>query len=199
MVSKRFLPQFPQTISIAAGSMTQWPDIENSFEGHEDTISSVVISQDGKSIVSGSHDLTIRVWNADTGEVTMVFSGIFEEPAGYINSVAISQDCTRIVSGSSNMVHVLHVQTGDVISGPLLHTDRVNAVSISQDGTRIVSGCLDKTIRIWDANLGEVISSAFEGHTGPITSRFRQIVRLLSQLLMTSRSGSGMQRQLGLS
>jgi WD40 repeat protein len=37
------------------------------LRGHENGIASVAWSGDGRHIVSGSHDNTVRVWDADTG------------------------------------------------------------------------------------------------------------------------------------
>ena len=34
------------------------------------------------------------------------------------------------------------------------HSDDVNSVAISADGKRVVSGSVDKTVKIWDADLG---------------------------------------------
>ena len=39
------------------------------LEGHTNSVLAVAISTDGGKIVSGSEDNTMRVWNAETGEV----------------------------------------------------------------------------------------------------------------------------------
>jgi len=36
--------------------------------GHTSCVKSVVISSDGKRVVSGSSDKSIKVWNLETGE-----------------------------------------------------------------------------------------------------------------------------------
>jgi WD40 repeat protein len=41
------------------------------LRGHEDYVTSVGFSQDGRCIVSGSRDKTIRVWDAETGDVVI--------------------------------------------------------------------------------------------------------------------------------
>ena len=35
--------------------------------GHTDAVNSIAVSPDGKSIVSGSHDLLLKIWNLETG------------------------------------------------------------------------------------------------------------------------------------
>jgi WD40 repeat protein len=62
-----------------------------------DRVTSVQFSPDGARIVSGSHDRTIRVWNAHDG--TLV-AGPFEGHTDRVTSVQFSPDGTRIVSSS---------------------------------------------------------------------------------------------------
>lgn len=40
----------------------------NSLEGHNDWVSSLAISPDGQTLVSGSGDKSIKIWNLQTGE-----------------------------------------------------------------------------------------------------------------------------------
>jgi WD40 repeat protein len=56
----------------------------------------VSYSPDGKRIVSGSEDNTLKVWDAATGQETLTLTGHM----GEVTSVAFSPDGTRIVSGS---------------------------------------------------------------------------------------------------
>jgi WD40 repeat protein len=39
------------------------------LEGHADGITSVTFSSDGRDIVSGSWDISVRVWDSSTGEM----------------------------------------------------------------------------------------------------------------------------------
>jgi WD40 repeat protein len=114
-------------------------------------------------IVSGSNDLTIRVWDATTGERV---AGPFEGHDAAVSSVAFSPDGSRIVSGSDDWtVRVWHAQTGKELCEPFKgHTEWVFAIAVSPDATKIVSGSDDQTIRIWDVR--DVLSNS----TAPDTS-----------------------------
>ncbi|KAG0700941.1 hypothetical protein DFH29DRAFT_589765 [Suillus ampliporus] len=43
-------------------------------------------------------------------------------------------------------------------------------VSFSSDGTRIMSGSSDKTVRLWDAAMGQPVGGPFQGHTDSVNS-----------------------------
>ncbi|MCL1475093.1 WD40 repeat domain-containing protein, partial [Argonema antarcticum] len=59
---------------------------------------SVAISPDGQTLVSGSNDKTINIWNLATGNLIRTLSG----HSGYVYSVAISPDGQTLVSGSND-------------------------------------------------------------------------------------------------
>ena len=45
------------------------------LSGHAGTVTSVAFSADGSKVVSGSHDKTVKIWSADSGEVLQTLSG----------------------------------------------------------------------------------------------------------------------------
>jgi WD40 repeat protein len=122
---------------------------ESHFEGTQiQCIPSV--SPDGKRIVSGSGDKTIRIWDAETG---VQMGEPLRGHTDSVEAVAISPDGKHIVSGSTdNTIRVWDVETGAQVGEPLRgHTQWVTSVAISPDGKRIVSGAWDSFIRIWSA------------------------------------------------
>ena len=66
-------------------------------------------SPDGRRIVSGSEDQTVRVWDAASGVELARLRG----HAGWVRSVAYSPDGRRIVSGSDDHT----VRVWDAASG----------------------------------------------------------------------------------
>jgi WD40 repeat protein len=80
------------------------------LSGHTAEVSSLTFSPDGISLVSGSHDKTIKLWDMQTGGVVKTFQG----NTGWILSVSISMDCTIIASGSyDGKIYLWDIQTGD--------------------------------------------------------------------------------------
>lgn len=110
-------------------------------------IYSVAISLDGHTLVSGSSDNTVRVWDVSTGE--LVYS--LKQHRQKVLSVAISPDAKTLVSSShDNTIIVWNLKNGEAIRTLKGHSWGVCSVAVSPDGETIVSGSLDGTIRLWN-------------------------------------------------
>jgi hypothetical protein len=71
------------------------------LRGHDGQIKSVAFSPDGKRIVSGSSDATIKVWDFATGAELMALRRDKDE---WIYSLSFSSDGKTIVAGAGNAV-----------------------------------------------------------------------------------------------
>ncbi|KAK6605156.1 Vegetative incompatibility protein HET-E-1-like protein 15 [Botrytis cinerea] len=146
-----------------------WNAMLQTLEGHKGHVNSVAFSPDGKQVISGSSDNTVRLWDTTTG---LQIQPTLEGHTIWVSSVAFSPDSKQVVSGSwDNTVRLWDTTTGLQIQPTLEgHTDSVNSVAFSPDGKQVVSGSDDKTIRLWDTTTGLQIQPTFEGHTGWVKS-----------------------------
>jgi len=147
------------------------------LEGHTGSVTSVAVSPDGKHIITGSEDETVRVWELASGRALSVIRG----HAGVVTSVAVTPDGTRLVTGSGLRAGPIigttkdySVRVWDLLTGRELnvfkgHEDAVSIVAVTPDGTRVVTGSKDGTARIWDLASGRHLAT-LRGDMGRVTS-----------------------------
>jgi len=80
------------------------------LSGHSGWVGCLVFSTDGTSLISGSEDKTIKLWDMQTGGVVRTFHG----HTYLVSAVSISADCVTIASGSwDGTICVWDVRTGE--------------------------------------------------------------------------------------
>lgn len=151
---------------MATGSLVM------TLEGHSHKITSVAISGNGKSVVTGSYDSTAKVWDMATGSLmtTLEMRSLEQHYSSGVTSVAISRDKWFIVTGTwDNTTKVWDMATGSLRMTLEGHSSGVTSVAISRDGKSIVTGSNDKTAKLWDMATGSLMRT-LEGHAGGVTS-----------------------------
>ncbi len=136
--------------------------------GHEHWVTSVVMSANGRYVVSGSWDKTVRVWDWQTSDTAhRVLSGHWRE----VNSVAMSADGRYVVSGSRDTtVRVWDWQTSDAAHRVLPgQWGQVDSVAMSADGRYVVSGSCE-TVRVWDWQTSDATPRVLSGHQNSVDS-----------------------------
>ena len=143
------------------------------LSGHSGAVTSVAFSPSGQTLVSGSTDKSIRLWDAGSGQSLRTMSGDSET----VSSVAFTPNGKRIVSGSFDRAILIW----DANSGQLLRTLRdessaswqtppaVWSIAISPDGTRIVAGSGDAAVKVWNLDTGEQLPNP-KYHNDVVTS-----------------------------
>jgi WD40 repeat protein len=120
---------------------------------------SVAFSQNGKWIVSGSGDGTIRIWDVDRQKL-LAQSEKVDLPGRFFSVTSFRADEKRLViaSGSDNQtIRLWKWQEGENTIKPIGnlsplkgHSGKVNSLAFSKDGQTLISGSGDGTIRLWD-------------------------------------------------
>ena len=108
----------------------------------------VAFTPEGKSLVTGSRDALVRVW----------------QPAGYAldrllseRSESVTPAGTSASSGSAAIIWNERILAG--------HGDRIRDIDVSLGGSRIASAGGDQTAKIWDTETGENLLT-LTGHVG---------------------------------
>ncbi|MBF0466503.1 MAG: protein kinase [Nitrospirae bacterium] len=136
------------------------------FTGHDEPVTAVGLSADGRIAVSGSLDKTLRLWDTETGTCLKTFTG----HADGILSAYMLPDATLIISGSlDKTVRVWDVKSGYCFQTFKGHMEGVTSVFIEPGGRNPLSGSSDETIKLWDTSTGTYLRS-FVGHKGDVTS-----------------------------
>ena len=133
---------------------------------HTGAVNTIAISQDSQTLVTGSDDRTIKIWDLFKLQELRTLQG----HKNWVYSVAISPDGKTLVSGSKdNTTKVWNAKTGQELHTLIGHTSFVNSVAISPDGQKIASGSYDRTIKIWNLNTGQELQT-LRGHTAEVLS-----------------------------
>ena len=133
----------------------------NRLQGHTDDVTDIAFSPDGKKILSGSEDNTVRLWDTETGQLLYTLEG----HTSSVTAIAFSSDGKKILSGSHDYtLRLWDTETGLLIHQLEGHTSSVTDIAFSRDGKQILSGSDDNTLRLWDTETGLLIHQ-LEGHT----------------------------------
>jgi WD40 repeat protein len=143
--------------------------------GHRGFVFAVSVSADGKRLLTGSIDKTLRLWDADTGKELRAFEG----HTHFVLGAALSPDGTRVLSASrDNSVRLWDAQTGKELHKMTGHLDGAQKVAFGPKG-QALSGGEDGMMRLWDLNTGKQAGN-FTCHTHPRNSIAANMMRTVA-------------------
>jgi len=131
------------------------------LEGHDHAIRALAAR--GRTLVSGSYDRTVRIWDTATSACKWILTGHKDK----VFSVLLDPGRNQVYSGSMDGdVRVWNLQTGSCQHTLTGHTSLAGLLGISP--SYLVSAAADATLRIWDPETGE-LRHTLQGHAGAVT------------------------------
>ncbi len=137
------------------------------LRGHAGSISALAFDHAGLRLASAGEDLTIRLWDARTGEARGVLTG----HTGPVRRLRFCADDSRLMSvGADRTVRLWTPDPAEGVTVLRDHSSYVYGVAFTPDGSRLVSAGWDRSIRVWDAASGRSIRVISDAGPGVITA-----------------------------
>jgi serine/threonine protein kinase len=153
--------------------------------GHSHAVKSVAFRPDGQILASGSWDKTVKLWDVNTGKEICTLTGHQLQ----VNSVAFSPQGQLLASASfDRTVSLWKLLSAEVLLKSQLsreqfknrpdctlvgnlsgHAWAVLTVAFSPDGKILATGSDDNTIKLWEVNTGQVITTLL-GHSWSVVA-----------------------------
>jgi len=136
--------------------------------GHFYPVISVTFSPNGRWVLTGSEDNTVRLWEATTGREIRHFQGHTKG----VSTVAFSPDGKQILTTSKisdNTARLWEAATGKELQVLRGHSGPVSSAAFSPDGRRVLTGGQDQTARLWEVATDKE-PKVSRGYSGPVWS-----------------------------
>ncbi|KAJ5198747.1 uncharacterized protein N7498_007864, partial [Penicillium cinerascens] len=161
IIRRDFRQELPTWICQFPRVEENWGAELQALEGHSIPVESVAFSRDGRLLVSGSGDMTVRVWDPATGALIQTLEGHSDS----VHSVAFSPDGRLLASGSEDQTVRLWDPATRTLTQTLEdHSGSIRSVSFSPDGRLLASSSEDQTVRLWEIETGS-LTQTLKGHS----------------------------------
>lgn len=131
------------------------------LDGHGGPIMGAAVLSDGTQALTASFDNALGLWDLASGEVRWL-----DGHEAAVKAVAFLPDGRAVSGGDDFTLRLWSLESGEsaALEG---HTAQIKAVAVSPDGDLIASASWDRTIGLWDAVSGALITR-LEGHDAPV-------------------------------
>ncbi|MGE0529588.1 MAG: protein kinase, partial [Bdellovibrionales bacterium] len=150
------------------------PSVDQQIHAHDGGVFALAVSQDGKKILTGGLDETIRVWCTETWRELLCL----EDDVGPVLSLSMSASGNWAASSSLRLfqedmvVQLWDLRTGQQRRRMKGHRKEVRSVALATDARKVASASADQTIRIWTLDKEGTPSRVLRGHTDQVSSVF---------------------------
>jgi RNA polymerase sigma factor (sigma-70 family) len=129
---------------------------------HGSTVTGLAYTPDGKTIVSGSYDKTVRVWDAATGQELLQLPAM----SGSIYDLSLSADGKTIAAVDGTLC-IGDLKATRISRPPLRPLGGRTCAAAAPDGKAVAAGGEDGTILLLEASTGKPLRE-WSGHKGRV-------------------------------
>ena len=116
---------------------------------------SLLLSQDGKSLIKGKFGTRVKQWDIATGKSVMDFSGHKKAVLAY----DISKDGKKLLTGGGDGAIILwDMETGDTLKVIRSYREPIFDIHFNSDETLAASSSWDATMKIHDLSSGKLVT-----------------------------------------
>jgi RNA polymerase sigma factor (sigma-70 family) len=144
---------------------TETGKLVKEFAEHPDHVSGLTLSPDGRRVLEGNWDHTMRLWDVESGKLLREF----KDHPGSVYGVAFSPDGRRALSSGAEgtTFSLWDLESAQEIRRFEGHAKHIDWVVFSPDGRRALSCGPDQTVRLWHIETGTELRRFF-GHTNRV-------------------------------
>jgi tricorn protease-like protein len=133
--------------------------------GHKSQIQTIDLSQDSLTLIAGSKDSTIVIWDFINNQILKTLT--FQK--GIITSIKISPNNKIIVSGGVNNLYFYDNESNKVITKVEFINNIITCIAFSPDGRIVATSNSDKSLKLYEAETGNLLTELV-GHKNWVRS-----------------------------
>ncbi len=121
--------------------------LKRTLTGHASLVRDLNLLADGNTLLSGSDDKSIRMWNLAEGKCLKIFNGHTHSA----NKILLWSPTVIVSASDDHSIKFWNLEDGKCVKTLTGHAGWVIFITIRPDGTLISCGA-DKTIKVWDSS-----------------------------------------------
>jgi len=133
------------------------PNAETAIlKAHSSSVNALSVTPDGKILISGAEDKTIKLWSLPKGR----FIKTLEQHTYGVNALAVTPDGKIFISGAGDeTLKLWSLPKGQLLKTLKGHGGSVTTLAVSPDGRILASGSKDKTVKLWSLPKGQLLKT----------------------------------------